>query len=94
MNVNKNPPGYSEQNQTACQHECGDSYYTNCAYAWAICLFPVGILCCLRMKIFKCQKCGLEIEDENGQNNGLNTNAYKTGFAIGAVSQAIKINSV
>jgi Uncharacterized conserved protein (DUF2367) len=80
------PPTYD---QSSCEHEFGREYYPCCAWAFAVLLFPIGILCCLRMKIKECKKCGLEVELENGQNQPLNSASYRTGFAIGAISQAV-----
>jgi hypothetical protein len=42
------------------------------------------------MKVRNCVKCGEEIEDENGQNQRIDTPAYKVGYAIGAVSEVLK----
>jgi hypothetical protein len=75
--------------QTECEHQWGESYYPTCAYLWAVFVFPIGILCCLRMKVRNCVKCGEELEDENGQNQPIDTPAYKVGYAIGAVSEVL-----
>lgn len=80
------PPKYS---QATCEHEWSKWYYTGCAYAWAILLFPVGILCCLRMKVKTCSKCGLEIEWENKRDTTYSA-SYRAGFAIGAVSESVR----
>jgi hypothetical protein len=42
------------------------------------------------MKIRVCEHCGAELEDENGQNQPIDTPAYKVGYAIGAVTEAFK----
>lgn len=81
------PPPYKDPQH--CRHEWGAPHYSPCGYAWAICLFPVGILCCLRMKVRTCNKCDQELELENGQDQPLDSASYRTGFAIGAVTQII-----
>ncbi|KAI8916084.1 hypothetical protein EDD86DRAFT_197611 [Gorgonomyces haynaldii] len=81
------PPPYR---QDECSHNWSKAFYPPCALAWLI-LFPIGILCCLRMKIHRCSKCGEEIEADNGQDVKVgNDNAYRLGFVVGAVTETIR----
>eukprot|EP01006_Ploeotia_vitrea_P015417 TRINITY_DN44140_c0_g1_i1.p2 TRINITY_DN44140_c0_g1~~TRINITY_DN44140_c0_g1_i1.p2 ORF type:complete len:111 (+),score=7.16 TRINITY_DN44140_c0_g1_i1:32-334(+) len=33
--------------------------YSTCGIAWAICCFPIGLICCLTMTDKKCTQCGM-----------------------------------
>ncbi|KAK6096498.1 Integral membrane protein 2C [Batrachochytrium dendrobatidis] len=94
--IDVQPPPYSPYDYTeadrGCNHQLGESYYPPIAWCWAILLFPIGILCCLHMKVRKCIKCGLQEDDETytqQQKDRSGDGAYRLGFAIGAVSEAI-----
>ncbi|KAH6596661.1 hypothetical protein BASA50_004992 [Batrachochytrium salamandrivorans] len=94
--IDVQPPPYSFQkvpsSNDGCAHELSESYYPPLAWCWAICLFPIGILCCLHLKVRKCTKCGLQEDDETytlRQKDRRGDGAYRLGFAIGAVTTAI-----
>ncbi|TPX69075.1 hypothetical protein SpCBS45565_g02767 [Spizellomyces sp. 'palustris'] len=95
------PPPYEDQLEpgdsssptcpTGAVHEWSKPYYPRSAYVMAIFLFPCGILCCLKMKEVKCLKCRAEYTigegEEDPQKKAERDQAYRLGFAIGAVGQ-------
>ncbi|KAI9008060.1 hypothetical protein BC832DRAFT_591306 [Gaertneriomyces semiglobifer] len=69
-------------------------YYPKSAWCMAIGLFPFGILCCLKMKESRCERCGAELTlgegEEDPAKQAERDRAYRLGFAIGAATQVIQ----
>ncbi|KAI8836327.1 hypothetical protein BC829DRAFT_54312 [Chytridium lagenaria] len=59
------PPPYSSIGGPLCKesgnHAWTKPYYPVSAWVVAILCFPIGVLCCLKMKEVKCEGCGVEI---------------------------------
>ncbi|KAL2918898.1 hypothetical protein HK105_201732 [Polyrhizophydium stewartii] len=70
-----------------CAHHFGEPFFPPVAWCWAIGCFPIGILCCLKLKVRRCERCGLEADVEDAAL--LDSQSFRTGFAIGAVSEAV-----
>ncbi|KAI8894285.1 hypothetical protein BC833DRAFT_605490 [Globomyces pollinis-pini] len=95
MNQNSRQPPYIKQlpattqsrPTTHCNHQWSQPYYPLCAWIW--CVTGIGILCCLRMKVRTCSICHEDCDVDNGQDVPLDSSSYRTGFAIGAVSEVI-----
>ncbi|TPX77524.1 hypothetical protein CcCBS67573_g01203 [Chytriomyces confervae] len=68
------------------RHEWSQAYYPVSAYLCAILCFPIGLLCCIRLKERKCLICGEEREEALVERQG-DDNAYRLGFAVGAVME-------
>ncbi|KAG5876335.1 hypothetical protein JTB14_004989 [Gonioctena quinquepunctata] len=44
-----------------CHNNSWTGTYSCCAWLWAICCFPCGIICCCCMRQKKCTKCGYTV---------------------------------
>ncbi|KAI8615861.1 hypothetical protein BC830DRAFT_1120595 [Chytriomyces sp. MP71] len=75
-----------------CRHSWSKPYYPVSAYVVAVLCFPIGVLCCVRMKERKCIKCGLETDETYVERRG-DDNAYRLGFAIGAIETTLQHHS-
>lgn len=73
-------------------------YYPVSAYIIAIILFPIGILCCLKMEEVKCTDCGEEVPSQDVsagpspqqvEAQRRRDEAYRLGFAVGAIQTVI-----
>ncbi|KAJ3157877.1 hypothetical protein HDU89_000256 [Geranomyces variabilis] len=100
------PPAYQhttqqDQHQHAAQqlsspclnHQWSKPYYPRSAYCMAVFLFPIGLLCCLRMREERCQVCGeehtLDEPEEDPAKKAQADQAYRLGFAAGAIGQLV-----
>jgi hypothetical protein len=98
--MNQQPPPYTPQNthgntqtpyntaSAPCRHEFTDPYYPCCAYSWFI-LFPIGLLCFLKMKVKTCVHCDMDVPVDNIDKPVPASQAYRTGLVIGAIGTVI-----
>ncbi|KAI8911312.1 hypothetical protein DFJ77DRAFT_469590 [Powellomyces hirtus] len=86
--------GSSTESLTTCQvHQWSKPYYPTSAYCLAAFFFPIGILCCLRMREQRCLVCKEERTigepEEDPEKKAQAEQAYRLGFAVGAVGGVV-----